>query len=94
MVIGSNISLDMVEKASQHSFPKLNYLVSNAEKIPFWDQTFGLVTAFSSFHWFYITETINEIKRVLKKGGRLIVSIPYYKSEKWLLKLFLFSFRQ
>lgn len=45
------------------------YVVGSARKLPFPDNYFDAVTAFSAFHWFYDKKSGAEIKRVLKPGG-------------------------
>lgn len=52
----------------------LEYVVAAAEKLPFRDNQFDALTAFSAFHWFVNEEALNEIKRVLKPSGFFYVA--------------------
>lgn len=71
-VIGSDISNKMIAVARQHG-DGIQYVVSPSKSIPFTNEYFDLVTAFSAFHWFTDRDSINEIKRILKKGGSFAV---------------------
>jgi ubiquinone/menaquinone biosynthesis C-methylase UbiE len=52
---------------------RIKYTVSFAESLPFENESFDMVTAFGSFHWFCNEKAISEIKRVLVNGGMFIV---------------------
>jgi ubiquinone/menaquinone biosynthesis C-methylase UbiE len=57
-----------------------NFLVANAEELPFQDNTFDCVTSMGVLHHVPNTEkAVQEIFRVLKPGGRLIVMF-YHKN--------------
>ena len=71
-VVGSDISDEMIAEARQDSVG-IEYVVNPSHKIPFTDGAFDLITAFSAFHWFTDSDSINEIKRVLKSGGSFAV---------------------
>ncbi|MBI4156001.1 MAG: class I SAM-dependent methyltransferase [Candidatus Zambryskibacteria bacterium] len=45
------------------------YVVTDVHKLPFDNEEFDLITAFTSFHWFTDRKSTTEIKRVLKRGG-------------------------
>jgi len=69
-VIGCDPDPIMLKAARKHK--RVNgerYVLGSAEKLPFKDNSFDAVTAFSAFHWFNNDESIGEIKRVLKTGG-------------------------
>lgn len=70
-VIGSDISGEMIAQARQGG--GIEYVVAPAHEIPFEDQNFDLVTAFSAFHWFANLDAVSEIRRVLKSGGLFAV---------------------
>lgn len=50
--------------------------------LPYKDQKFGLVTSFASFHWFCDDAAVQEIARVLKPNGYLMVDGKIEKSPK------------
>ena len=53
---------------------EIRYVLGSAKKLPFKDETFDAVTAFSAFHWFYDQKSVKEIKRVLKPGGLFFIA--------------------
>lgn len=64
------------------------YKVMNAEKLEFNSQYFDEVYALDILeHVDHLDKVLKETKRVLKTNGLFIVNIPYFKSEKWLLKI-------
>src|SRR5688572_476862 len=71
-VIGSDIDAGMIEEAEKTS-PKISYVVAPAHQLPFENNHFDAVTAFSAFHWFRDKKSLSEIKRVLKKDGRFFI---------------------
>lgn len=62
--------LEIAKKAS--STPDL-FKRGSAYELPYEDGKFGLVTMFSSFHWFCNATAINEISRVLEKRGFICI---------------------
>ncbi len=73
-VIGSDIDAQMMEQAVKDSEGlNINYVVNPANNIPFSEESFDMVTAFSAFHWFYNKESTDEIKRVLRPNGLFLV---------------------
>jgi SAM-dependent methyltransferase len=51
--------------------PALPVVASTAERLPMRNQSVDAVTVAQAFHWFKAEEALNEIRRVLKPGGRL-----------------------
>ncbi|MDE5415408.1 class I SAM-dependent methyltransferase [Alkalihalobacterium chitinilyticum] len=75
-VTGVDISEELLNEArilDQEYGLKINYVNSKAEKLPFDDNHFDIVTAAQCWHWFNSTEVLHEIKRVLKEDGKLII---------------------
>ncbi len=72
-VIGTDIDAKMIQRANEKNLYKIEYHIAPAVKQPFADHTFDAVTAFSAFHWFADTETLIEMKRVLKSDGIFFV---------------------
>lgn len=86
-VVGIDLSLEDINIAKKR-YPDVRFKVMNAEKLSFKDNTFDEVYALEILeHVDSVDNVLNEVKRVLRMGGRFIASIPYYKSEKWLLKV-------
>ncbi len=67
-VTGVDKDKSMIEVAQKHN-SDITYIVAPAEALPFESESFNIVTAFTSFHWFTHEKAVNEIKRVLKPGG-------------------------
>ncbi|SRR6056297_367416 len=83
-VIGVDLNTDQAKK----KFPNLNFLSANAEKLPFDKNTFDKVYCFDVLeHVDNVDKTLEQITKVLKKGGHLVAEIPFWKSEKFLLKI-------
>lgn len=86
-VVGIDLSKKEIEIAKKR-YPNVDFKVMNAEDLKFKSNSFDIVYAIEVLeHIDSLKKVLSEIKRVLKKGGWLMVSIPYYKSEEWLLKL-------
>ena len=51
----------------------IDYLLCPAEKTPFADRTFDLVTVAQAYHWFHFDAFGEEVKRVSKPGGVLAI---------------------
>jgi SAM-dependent methyltransferase len=49
--------------------PNIHYSIASAEKTPFSDGTFDLITVGQSMHWFHAGEFFKEVGRVGKVGG-------------------------
>ncbi len=71
-VTGSDVSAGMIAEAQQSS-NDIEYVVAPTHKLPFKDESFSVITAFSAFHWFSDSDSITEIKRVLKEDGLFAV---------------------
>lgn len=72
-VFACDIDDSMVQVAKELSPPSIKYIVSDVVKMPYEDNSFDLITAFASLHWFCTPDAIKEIKRVLRKDGFLCV---------------------
>ena len=76
---GRLVALDFAEKMLRKARAKgfggnIDYLQANVENIPLPDETFDIITCYSSFpHFQDKPEALREMKRVLKSGGRLLV---------------------
>lgn len=84
-VIGVDISSEAVEHANcKYKSNNLSFIQGSATEIPLEDMSVDVVVSFETIeHHDKHVEMINEIKRVLKKDGILIISSPdkYHYSE-------------
>lgn len=70
-VYATDISENQIANASKKD--NIIYSVCPAEKTPFSDHQFDLVTVGQALHWFNIPAFCNEVRRVLKPGGVIAV---------------------
>jgi SAM-dependent methyltransferase len=77
-VTGVEISAEAVEHAQRaYDRPNLRYLAGDARRIPLDDQSVDVVVSFETIeHFFEHDDFIAEVRRVLRPGGRFIVSSP------------------
>jgi ubiquinone/menaquinone biosynthesis C-methylase UbiE len=90
---GMDISSQMIKKARADAgkIPNIDFCIANAEYIPYQDESFNFVlSTFSLHHYLNPLQALCEIKRVMKKGGELIiidsardVSLPIYIQDCW-----------
>jgi 2-polyprenyl-3-methyl-5-hydroxy-6-metoxy-1,4-benzoquinol methylase len=78
---GNGVGVDV------HDWGKVDYVVENSAKLPFDDATFDTVTIIAALnHIANREEVLRECKRLLKPGGRLIITmITPRVSEIWHL---------
>ena len=82
-VVGMDISSEAIAYArNEYMQSNTRYVVGSVEKLPFEDQVFDVIVSFETIE--HVNETIqnaflNEIKRVLKEDGILIMSTPNKK---------------
>jgi len=78
-VYGIDSSEEMLKLAVEPS--QIHYSVAAAEKQPFGDGEFDLITACSAVHWFDIEAFLNETNRLLKKGRWLVIYENFFAGE-------------
>jgi ubiquinone/menaquinone biosynthesis C-methylase UbiE len=61
--------LSETQVAQAPALPNVRYQVSQAEKTPFAEAQFDLVTVGQALHWFDVAAFHREVRRVLKPGG-------------------------
>ena len=69
-VVGLDVNPAMVREASRR-FPRRSVLRADAERLPFADRTFDVVTAGYLFKYVRLDRFASEVRRVLRPGGRL-----------------------
>ncbi len=72
-VIGVDLSEEMLAIAKVKA-PTATYMIADAEHLPFEDATFDAVTcAFGVRNFVHLEQGLNEMLRVLKPGGRMVI---------------------
>jgi len=83
-VFGVDISEKMVEEARKN-FPNAVISLSEAEKLPFKNGTFNFVVCFGVFDATFQNESLGEMLRVLKIGGKVLLTgknANYFSDDK------------
>ena len=77
-VVGVDICAEAVSHArTVHTYPNLKYLTGDVRKIPLDDQSVDVVVSFETLEHFYEHDLfMQEVKRVLRPNGQLIISTP------------------
>ena len=72
---GLDLSPEMIRMARQKDIPGAELTEGSADRLPFPDESFDIVTCSQSFHHYpYPENAMREAKRVLKPGGLYILS--------------------
>lgn len=75
VVTGMDISKEMLAAAASKVPPDVPLRLGSAERMPFPDRSFDAIASVSSFHyWRRPDQCLAEIYRVLKPGGRLVMT--------------------
>lgn len=82
-IYGVDLSSDFIDKAERFkkslNLANVEFLVCDAENLPFDDYKFDFVIMFDTFeHLKNPIKVLNEAKRVLKVGGMVLISFPPY----------------
>ncbi|MCL5113968.1 MAG: class I SAM-dependent methyltransferase [Patescibacteria group bacterium] len=80
-------------KYIKNRIPKQRFLaISEGKKLPFKTDSFDFITALDVLEHVYDTELVfSELARILKPGGKILITVPYYGLIKNLI-ITLFSF--
>ncbi len=88
-VVATDVSPEMLSQAPTDG--RIDYHLAPADALPLADEQAGLMTVCSAFHWFDREAFLQEARRVLQPGGRLVVYENYFESkhpnpalENWL----------
>ena len=72
---GADLSDEMIRVAKGKAIPGAEFVAGSADKLPYPDESFDIVTCSQSFHHYpYPEKAMLEAKRVLKSGGLYILS--------------------
>lgn len=75
---GVDFAENMISEAKLNCGEKASFLTADAERLPFDDNTFDIITCNASFHHYIHPDAVlKEMHRVLKTGGTLIIGDPY-----------------
>lgn len=77
-LFGVDFSENMIVEAKMNCSNKATFSVADAEKLPFESDTFDIIVCNASFHHYIHPDTVlEEMHRVLKDGGKLLIGDPY-----------------
>jgi ubiquinone/menaquinone biosynthesis C-methylase UbiE len=101
-IVALDISADMLEKARESArlysiADRIEFVRASAEALPFAESSFDLVVSYASLHhWFHPEAVFNEIARVTKIDGHIIIrdnkrvyQDPLWKAAVWLVSRFM-----
>jgi ubiquinone/menaquinone biosynthesis C-methylase UbiE len=75
---GVDFSENMIIEARRNCEFKASFTVADAERLPFDDDTFDMIVCNASFHHYIHPDTVlEEMHRVLKDGGKVLIGDPY-----------------
>ncbi len=72
---GIDSSAGMIAEATKDNAKSITFRVSKAEKLPFPKNAFDAIICKHALYHFDIPKAIEEMRRVLKPGGKLIISL-------------------
>jgi len=85
--VGVDLTPSVIYSSREH-FPHGEYINANMLNLPFKDRTFDIIIAMEVLeHVPNTREGINEIYRVLKSGGMLVVTTPNYFNVAGIFKI-------
>ena len=101
-ITGIDVSENMLKKAMEnaeaaHVQDRIRFLHGTAAALPFPDDSFDLVMSYASLHhWFDPIAVFNEVARVTRKTGTIIIrdnkrvyQNPFWKAAIWLVSRFM-----
>ncbi|HEV2864616.1 MAG TPA: class I SAM-dependent methyltransferase [Pyrinomonadaceae bacterium] len=75
-IVGVDVSAEMLSHAPKDA--GLSFCLASAERLPFGEQAFDLLTICQAFHWLDRGKFLAEARRVVKEGGWLVVYDNYF----------------
>jgi SAM-dependent methyltransferase len=90
--LGANVTIvepdDQMRAVLERRSPQVTSIRASAEELPFEDATFDEVVVSSAWHWFTQPDATQEIARVLRDDGRLVVlANTFNEGHEWFAKL-------
>lgn len=82
-----DISHDLLRKAKQEiDLPEIEFVLSDIEQLPFNNKTFDAVIGICVLHHLNMDAILPEVKRVLKKDGRIVFCEPNMLNPQLLIQ--------
>ena len=72
--VGLNISSEQIKEAEKNKPDNVSFEISSYENMPFEDETFDFIYFYQSIGYRPLLKTLEEAKRVLKPGGKILIS--------------------
>jgi ubiquinone/menaquinone biosynthesis C-methylase UbiE len=87
VVVGLDISDEMIRRAQQTSRENIRFVVGSAEQIPWEANFFDKVLSVESFYYYPDQDrALDELHRVMAPGGRLYILINLYSDNPYSLR--------
>ena len=88
LLFGIDIGKEIIDRANKNKFcNREKFILGDGKKLDFEDGFFDEVYCYEVLeHVENLDEVLSEIKRVLKKDGKLKITVPLEESEKILIK--------
>jgi demethylmenaquinone methyltransferase/2-methoxy-6-polyprenyl-1,4-benzoquinol methylase len=91
-VVGCDFAPGMLALAANRPLPNLGYVLGDALRLPFADQSFSVVScAFGVRNFQDLDQGLREMRRVLQPGGRLVIlefTRPANRVIRWFYELY------
>ena len=85
-VMGTDVSDTMIEKAKEDN-PGQTFYATNGVELPFANGSFDFVFSYATLQHFnrksYALETIKEMRRILKPGGKARINVRGFPGNAW-----------
>lgn len=86
-ITGVDIAPSAIEESKEYGFKNVTLKVLKKEKLPFKNNSFDLIVATEVLeHVADLEKTVSELKRIIKPGGFILVSVPTYLNLRGISK--------
>lgn len=73
--VGVDVS-DGLLRVARRELPDATFMIADAQRLPFIDRSFDIVTCVATIPYLDADQALAEWRRVLRPGGRLVISVP------------------
>ncbi len=73
--VGVDVSSGLL-RVARREMPDATFVIADAQRLPFIDRCFDIVTCVATLPYLDADQALAEWRRVLRPGGRLVISVP------------------